>query len=402
MKKVAEKHNLVCLLHEKPFAGVNGSGKHNNWSLCTENGTNLLEPGISPKDNAQFLLFLSAVIRAVDTYQDILRVSVASAGNDHRLGANEAPPAIVSMFLGDELTGILEAISTGASFKEHNMADMEIGVQCLPRLPKDNNDRNRTSPFAFTGNKFEFRMLGSSASIACTNTIINTTVAESLDYFATELENSADINITLTKLIKDNFIEHKRIIFNGNNYTQEWVAEASKRGLSNLNNAAVALPTYSSEKSFELFDKYKIYTRQEVVARMEILQENYSKIVNIEAYTALEMIRKQICPAVSLYCKELALTALNKKAININNDAEMKVLKILSNDNIALLNKADELDKLLIDVKGITSLTENTKFFNDRICIMLKMMRVLADEMECNTARDYWPFPTYGELMFNI
>lgn len=402
MKKVAEKHNLVCLLHEKPFAGVNGSGKHNNWSLSTDNGANLLEPGISPKDNAQFLLFLSAVIRAVDIYQDILKVSVSSAGNDHRLGSNEAPPAIVSMFLGNELTGILEAIAMGKKYNEHNMADMEIGLQCLPRLPKDNTDRNRTSPFAFTGNKFEFRMLGSSASIACTNIIINTIVAESLDYFATKLENSSNLNSALNKLIKDNYLEHRRIIFNGNNYSAEWTAEAKRRGLSNLNNTAVTLPTYASEKSIALFEKYKIYTSQEVIARMEILQENYCKVLNIEALTALEMVKKEICPAVSLYCKQLSETAKNKKQLGVNADAEMKVLNKLSENNIALLNKTDELDIFMNRAKNTTNLEESALFFTDKILNVMKEMRVLADEMELNMCNSYWPFPTYGELMFSI
>ncbi|HKL73853.1 MAG TPA: glutamine synthetase III [Clostridia bacterium] len=402
MKKIAEKHNLVCLLHEKPFAGVNGSGKHNNWSLSTDSGANLLEPGISPKDNAQFLLFVSAVIRAVDIYQDILRVSVTSAGNDHRLGGNEAPPAIISMFLGDELTGILEAISKGTCYKEHNMADMEIGVQCLPRLPKDNTDRNRTSPFAFTGNKFEFRMLGSSASIACTNTILNTIVAESLDFFATELENCSDVNTTLNSLIKENYLLHKRIVFNGNNYSEEWKKEASKRGLSNLISTATALPTYSSEKSISLFDKYKIYSKEEVTARMEILQANYSKTINIEAHTALEMVRKQIIPAVSLYCKELATAVFYKKEINVSYDAEMKVLEHLSLNNSALLEKSEQLEKLLSEVKGINNLEENTKFFNDNVCSIMNEIRTIADKMETYTARTYWPFPTYGDLMFCI
>lgn len=402
MKKVAEKHGLVCLLHEKPFAGVNGSGKHNNWSLSTDTGANLLEPGISPKDNAQFLLFLSAVIRAVDIYQDILRVSASGAGNDHRLGANEAPPAIISMFLGNELTCILDAIATGTSYNKHDMSEMEIGVQCLPRLPKDNTDRNRTSPFAFTGNKFEFRMLGSSQSIACTNTILNTIVAESLDYFATELENCSDLTATLNRLIKENYLEHKRIIFNGNNYSAEWVEEAKKRGLSNLSSTAAALPTYGSEKSVALFEKYKVYSREEVIARMEILEENYAKTVNIEALTTLEMARKQISPAVSLYCKELAEAAYYKRAVGINSDAETKVLEILSKDNKALLDKADELEKLLAEVKLIANRTESIKFFNDKVCPKMSEMRVIADEMENHTSRAYWPFPTYGDLMFSI
>lgn len=400
MKKLAEKHNLVCLLHEKPFAGVNGSGKHNNWSLTTDTGINLLEPGISPRDNAQFLLFLSAVIRAVDLHQDLIRVSAASAGNDHRLGGDEAPPAILSMFLGNELTNILEAIANETSYKELDMAEMKIGVQCLPNFPKDNTDRNRTSPFAFTGNKFEFRMLGSNASIACTNTILNTIVAESLDYFATILENSENVTVALNEIIKENYLKHKRIIFNGNNYSDEWVKEAAKRKLLNLDNTPDALAMYSREENVALFEKYKVYKQQEVVAREEILEENFSKIVNIEALTMLELARKKIAPSVSLFCKDLSITACNKRQLSIDAEAEISVLKKLSELNTKMLKDCEELDAALSKAKTITDYVKNAKYYHNEIRPIMNKIRKSADEMELNCAKSYWPLPSYGDLMF--
>ncbi len=402
MKKVADRHGLVCLLHEKPFAGVNGSGKHNNWSMATDTGLNLLEPGVSPKDNAQFLLFLSAVIRAVDIYQDILRVSVSSAGNDHRLGANEAPPAIISIFLGDELNNILCSIASGCDYTQKNRDEFEIGVETLPRFPKDTTDRNRTSPLAFTGNKFEFRMLGSSASIACTNTIINTIVAESLDHFATILENSDNFTETLNVLIKENYKEHSRIIFNGNNYSQEWVEEAKRRGLSNLASSAEAFPTYCHQKSVDLFSKYKIYTPQELTSRMEILQENYSKVITIEALTMVEMANKQIAPAVSSYCKNLSDTAVNKKTLGINAEAELIVLRQLSELNAKFIKGAADLSEKIAVAKNIHNTKELSFYCAETIVPAMKEIRVIADEMELHTAREFWPFPTYGDLMFNI
>lgn len=402
MKKVADRHGLVCLLHEKPFAGVNGSGKHNNWSMSTESGINLLEPGISPKDNAQFLLFLSAVIRAVDTYQDILRVSVSSAGNDHRLGANEAPPAIISIFLGEELSDILCSIANGCDYKQKRLDEFEIGVETLPRFPKDTTDRNRTSPLAFTGNKFEFRMLGSSASISCTNTIINTIVAESLDYFASILEKCDNFTETLNVLIKENYKEHSRIIFNGNNYSKEWIEEAKNRGLSNLTSSAEAYPTYCHQKSVDLFSKYKIYTPQELASRMEILQENYSKVITIEALTMVEMANKQIAPAVSSYCKSLSETAVNKKTLGIDATAEMTVLRRLSKLNAEFVNDVAKLSEILSESKDIHNAKDLSFYCAEKIIPSMKEIRALADEMELHTAREYWPFPTYGDLMFNI
>lgn len=402
MKKVADRHGFVCLLHEKPFAGVNGSGKHNNWSMSTETGVNLLEPGSSPKDNAQFLLFLSAVIRAVDIYQDILRVSVSSAGNDHRLGSNEAPPAIISIFLGDELNNILNCIANGCEYKQKSLDDFEIGVESLPHFPRDTTDRNRTSPFAFTGNKFEFRMLGSSASISCTNTIINTIVSESMDYFATELEKAENFTETLNILIKENYKAHSRIIFNGNNYSQEWRDEAKKRGLSNFVSSASAYPAYGEEKSVNLFAKYKIFTKQEIISRMEILQENYTKVISIEALTMVEMANKQIAPAVSAYCNTLSTTALNKKNLGVNADAELVVLNKLSELNAKFLQLTNELNELIAKSKEVVGVKALSFFCNDFIVPAMTKMRAVADEMELHTARDYWPFPTYGDLMYTI
>lgn len=402
MKKVADKHDFVCLLHEKPFAQVNGSGKHNNWSMCTDSGLNLLEPGCSPKDNAQFLLFLSAVIRAVDIYQDILRVSVSSAGNDHRLGANEAPPSIISIFLGDELTEILNSIANGHEYKEKRLDDFEIGVESLPHFPKDTTDRNRTSPFAFTGNKFEFRMLGSSASISCTNTIINTIVSESMDYFATKLEQSDNFTDALNVLIKENYKEHSRIIFNGNNYSKEWKEEAKARGLSNFSSSAMAYPSYSSDKSVNLFAKYKIFTKQEIISRMEILQENYSRVITIEALTMVDIANKQIAPSVSSYCSKLSATALNKKQLGVNCEAELSVLNKLSALNAQFLVAIEELNNLITKSKAVSGITEHTYFCNDYIIPAMEKAREYADEMELYTAKDCWAFPTYGDLMYNI
>ncbi|MFA6866374.1 MAG: glutamine synthetase III [Clostridia bacterium] len=400
MKKLAEKHNLVCLLHEKPFNGVNGSGKHNNWSLTTDTGINLLEPGISPRDNAQFLIFLSAVIRSVDLHQDLLRVSASSAGNDHRLGGDEAPPAIISMFLGDELTNILEAIASETVYKELDMAEMKIGVQCLPNFPKDNTDRNRTSPFAFTGNKFEFRMLGSNASIACTNIILNTIVAESLEYFANILEKSDDITATLNKIIKDNYIAHSRIVFNGNNYSDEWIAEAHKRKLLNLTHTTDALAIYASDINIALFGKYKIYNKEEVIARKEILEETFSKTINIEALTTLEIAKKQIAPAVSMFSKELSSAAINKMNLHINSDAEIIVLNILSDNNTLVIRGCQELEIALEKAKSFVDTGSNAKYYNDIIRPIMNKIRESADIMELNCAKSYWPLPSYGDLMF--
>lgn len=404
MKKVAARHGLVCLLHEKPFAGVNGSGKHNNWSISTDTGINLLDPGVSPQDNAQFLLFLTAVIKAVDEYQDLLRISVASAGNDHRLGANEAPPAIVSIFLGDELTAILESIENGSPYNKKGESEIEIGVSVLPRFPRDTTDRNRTSPFAFTGNKFEFRMLGSSFSVSGPNVVLNTIVAESLSQFADVLENTDDFNGTLNDLIKSTIKEHKRIIFNGNNYSDEWVAEAEKRGLLNLKSTVDALPYLISDKNMKLFAKHKIYTEAEVYSRYEILLETYCKTLNIEALTMLDMVKKEIIPAVCSYIKDLSQGALNKKAISpdINCELEEKLISKLSSLSSCLYNKMDELDNALLGVKDYSDLGDCARYYREIVFSAMQSLRAVADEIEMLVGKDYWPYPTYGELLFSV
>ena len=404
MKKVARKHGMVCLLHEKPYAVVNGSGKHNNWALSTSEGVNLLEPGDSPKENAQFLLFLTAVIKAVDEYQDLLRICAASAGNDHRLGANEAPPAIVSMFLGDELTAILDAIVSGDEYKDKKAKDMEIGVHVLPKFPKDTTDRNRTSPFAFTGNKFEFRMLGSSESIACANYILNTIVAEELSKFADELESADDFKLVLNKLIKRTIKEHKRIIFNGNNYSDEWVKEAEKRGLLNLKTTPEALSHFTDKKNIDLFTKHGIFTETEIKSRQEILYENYSKVINIEALTMAEMARKEILPAVNENIYDLTETAINKKNLSdkLSNAYELKVVSKLSVLSDKLYTKIDALEKRVNEVKKISDIEKNALAYKDKVVPAMAELRQIADELEVNTGLKYWPYPTYGELLFKI
>lgn len=405
MKKIALKHNLVCLLNEKPFAGVNGSGKHNNWSISTDDGINLLEPGKTPYDNAQFLTFLCAVIRAVDEYQDLLRVSVASAGNDHRLGANEAPPAIVSMFIGDQLEEILEAIENDEDYADRKKEKMEVGVHVLPIFTKDRTDRNRTSPFAFTGNKFEFRMLGSSASISGPNVVLNTIVAEILEQFADELEGAEDFEKALHSLLKKTIKEHKRIIFNGNNYSDEWVEEAERRGLYNLKNTPEAIPYFVSEKNIKLFTKHGIYTEAELCSRCEILLENYAKIVNIEALTMIDMIKKDIIPAVSGYTQTLADTALSKKSLSgaINTDVEEHLTEKLSNLISCLYKSTEKLEESLLDAKNLEKDVEAyAKFYHDTVFANMQEARAIADEMEVNTAHEFWPYPTYSELLFNI
>ena len=383
MKKIASRHGMACLLHEKPFDGVNGSGKHNNWSMSTDTGENLLEPGDTPEDNAQFLLFLVAVLKAVDDYQDLLRVSVASAGNDHRLGANEAPPAIVSVFLGEELDGILTAIAEDRTYSKRARCDYEIGVSSLPKFKKDTTDRNRTSPFAFTGNKFEFRMLGSSFSIAGPNIILNTIVAESLDQFADELEGAEDFMAAVKALIKKTFIAHKRIVFNGNGYSDEWVKEAEKRGLLNLQSSPEALPYFRTAKNIALFEKHGIFSALEVESRTDILLENYSKVLNIEALTMIDMMAKDIMPAVTTYIKELSDTAISAKAVGIDAKTQVAVAKKLS-DLCAVGYK--QLDTLKTKVHKAETMA----------------LRKTADDMEVNTAEKYWPFPTYGDILFSI
>lgn len=403
MQKVAKKHGMVCLLHEKPFAGVNGSGKHNNWSISTDTGINLLEPGETPYDNAQFLLFLVAVIKAVDEYQDLLRISAASAGNDHRLGANEAPPAIVSIFLGDELKEILDAIEKDASYDAKEKVQMKIGVHVIPKFPKDTTDRNRTSPFAFTGNKFEFRMVGSSASIAEANIMLNTAVAEELKQFADVLENSKYFTEDLHDLIKKTIAEHKRIIFNGNGYNDEWVQEAKKRGLLNLKSTPECLPYLLKEKNIKLFTAHKVLSETEIKSRYEIMLENYIKTINIEALTMVDMVNKDILPAISKYIGILARTETERKLVLPNYEDSFEKTKIenLSSIEKCIYEKVEELEKLLIKADFSTSL-KAAEYYRFKVFTQMQSLRVDVDMAERNTATEYWPYPTYGELLFGV
>ena len=402
MKKVADRHNLVCLLHEKPFEGVNGSGKHNNWSLSTNTGENLLEPGSTPSSNAQFLLFLTAVIKGVDEYQDLLRISVASAGNDHRLGANEAPPAIVSMFVGDELYAILNAIESGTNYTDVKKTMMSVGVSTLPRIPKDNTDRNRTSPFAFTGNKFEFRMLGSTFNIACTNVMLNTIVAEELCQFADELEKAGDFDTALMLLIQREVKAHKRIIFNGNGYDAKGVEEAEKRGLMNLKTTPDALPHYTDEKNLKLFTKHKIYTEVEIASRKEILLEEYSKTINIEALTMIDMLKKNIIPDCIAYNKKLVDAATAKKNIGISADLEIKQADDISEKTTLLAQKEQELEKALECVPNLEECEKAAKYYGSVVIEKMKETRAIADELEMMVAEKYWSIPTYGKILYYV
>lgn len=404
MKKVADNHGLTCILHEKPFAGVNGSGKHNNWSLATDTGVNLLEPGDSPAENAQFLLFLMAIIKGVDEYQDLLRVSVASAANDHRLGANEAPPAIVSIFLGEELTAILESLENGHAYDRKAKQELEIGVSVLPKFPKDATDRNRTSPFAFTGNKFEFRMLGSAFSIAGPNFVLNTIIAEELSQFADRLEKAKDFNKTLQELIKETVTNHKRIIFNGNNYSEEWVREAERRGLLNLKSTVDALPYFISDKNIKLFTKHKVLSESEMHSRFEIQMENYCKTLNIEALTMLEMVRKDIIPAVCSYLKALSDTALSKKALapGVSCELEQDLVSKLSSLSEALNKNAKKLEDALLGVKNQDALLAKGQYYQNVIFPTMQELREVADEIETLVGEEYWPYPTYGQLLYSV
>ena len=401
MQKVAKRHGLACLIHEKPFAGVNGSGKHNNWSISTNTGVNLLEPGDTPHENAQFLLFLVAVIKAVDDYQELLRVSVATAGNDHRLGANEAPPAVVSMFVGEELEGILEAIEKDEPYDTKEKDVMKVGVHVLPRFTKDTTDRNRTSPFAFTGNKFEFRMPGSALSISGPNVVLNTAVAEELRQFADELEEAADFNSALHELIKKTIREHKRIIFNGNGYDDEWLEEAARRGLANLRTTPDALPAFISEKSVSLFQTHKVFTKEEIEARYEILLENYCKVLSIEANTMLDMARREILPAASEYSSSLASAAVTKKTMNPAAAVgyEEKTSLRISDLTSDMLTKAEELEDELMKAKSCGDTTEEAVYFKDHVLPAMNALRIDGDALETVTSREYWPYPTYGEML---
>ena len=405
MQKVAAKHGLVCLLHEKPFAGVNGSGKHNNWSIATDTGVNLLSPGETPYENAQFLLFLVAVIQAVDDYQGLLRAAVATAGNDHRLGANEAPPAVISVFLGDELTGILEAIETDTAYCGVEKKKMKLGVDVLPRFLRDTTDRNRTSPFAFTGNKFEFRMLGSSNSIACANIMLNTTVAESLRLFADELEGASDLNAALHDLIQRTIKEHKRIIFNGNGYDDAWIKEATeKRGLLNLRTTPDAIAMLLHKENIDMLVAHKVYTESELRSRYEIQLENYCKTVRIEALTMVDMARKEILPAVEDYVSDLAAAAAKKKTVDADLPCgyETKQLRRLSALVDTIDGRVDALEEKLVKLDTLHDLAEEAAFIRDVLIPGMGELRAAADEAETRTAATYWPFPTYGDLLFGV
>ena len=405
MQKVAAKHGLVCLLHEKPFAGVNGSGKHNNWSISTDAGVNLLSPGETPYENAQFLLFLCAVIKAVDDYQDLLRISVATAGNDHRLGANEAPPAVVSIFLGDELNAVLEAIETDTPYSGAEKTQMKLGVNVLPKFNRDTTDRNRTSPFAFTGNKFEFRMLGSSNSIACANIMLNSAVAEALKIYADRLEEAEDFEASLHEMIKKTIKDHKHIIFNGNGYDDSWIKEATEnRGLLNYRTTADCMPHLLDKKNVDMLTSHKVFSDAELKSRYEIMLENYCKTIIIEANTMVDMAKTQIAPAVAAYAKEVAKTATTKKALDstIACSYETGLVKRLSalTDRIAI--KADELENALLDLHTAEDIGTEANAIRDTILAKMGELRVPCDEAETLTAKTYWPMPTYADLLFGV
>ena len=405
MQKVAAKHGLVCLLHEKPFAGVNGSGKHNNWSLATDKGVNLLSPGETPYENAQFLLFLCAVIKAVDDYQDLLRLSVATAGNDHRLGANEAPPAVVSIFLGDELNGVLEAIENDPPYAGTEKTQMKLGVNVLPKFNRDTTDRNRTSPFAFTGNKFEFRMLGSSNSIACANIMLNSAVAESLKIYADRLEKAEDFESALHEMIRKTIKDHKHIIFNGNGYDDTWIKEATeKRGLLNYRTTPDCMPHLLDEKNVRMLTSHKVFSEAELKSRCEIMLDNYCKTVLIEANTMIDMAKTEIAPAVSEYVLELAKTAAAKKAAesSISCNYETGLLKKLAILEDQIMIKAEELEDAVLKVQDITDITEESCMIRDRVLSKMGELRIACDSAETMTAKKFWPFPTYGDLLFSV
>lgn len=405
MKKVALRHGLVCLLHEKPFAGVNGSGKHNNWSISTDTGVNLLTPGDTPHENAQFLLFLCAVIKAVDDYQDLLRISAATAGNDHRLGANEAPPAVVSIFLGDELSAILEAIEKDIPYNAAEKSQMKLGVDILPKFAKDATDRNRTSPFAFTGNKFEFRMLGSSNSIACTNMMLNSAVAESLKIYADRLEGAEDFDTALHNMIKKTIKDHKRIIFNGNGYDDAWIKEATvNRGLLNYRTTPDCMPHLLDKKNVDMLTSHKVFSKAELESRCEIMLDNYCKTVIIEANTMVDMARKQILPAVENYARDVASAGIAKKTFDPETvcNYETKLVKKLSLLTDQIEMKTDDLEDAVMKVKEISDVKEEGYAIRDNILSKMSELRAVADEAETLTAESYWPFPTYGELLFGV
>ena len=405
MQKVARKHGMVCLLHEKPFAGVNGSGKHNNWSMATDNGSNLLSPGDTPYENAQFLVFLCAVIKAVDDYQDLLRLSVATAGNDHRLGANEAPPAIISVFLGDELSAILDAIKNDTPYVGKEKEVLKLGVHSLPRFSKDTTDRNRTSPFAFTGNKFEFRSLGSSNSIACCNIMLNAAVAESLKQFADKLEGASDFEGELHELIKDTIKEHERILFNGNGYTDEWVEEATRvRGLLNLRTTADAMPHLLDQKNVEMLTAHKVFTQTELNSRCEIMLENYCKSVNIEGHTMVDMVRKNYLPAIEGYLCRLAKTTSLMKSVsdNVKCNYEITTMERLSGLTDYILERVKDLEEALEKLKGQEDIIKTSELIRDDVLPKMEHLRKHVDEAEMLMPEASWPFPSYGKILFSV
>lgn len=405
MKKVAERHGLVCLLHEKPFAGVNGSGKHNNWSISTNTGENLLDPGKTPENNLQFQLFLAAVVKAVHEYQDLLRITVASAGNDHRLGANEAPPAIISMYLGDDLGELVDSIINDREYVSKGKQKMRTGVDVLPDFMKDTSDRNRTSPFAFTGNKFEFRALGSSLNIACPNYMLNTMVAEELSEFYDELKDADDMDAAIKALVKKVFTEHQNIIFNGNNYAPEWVEEAERRGLLNLKSLPDAMEHFLDKKNIDLFVKNKICSADEIRARYEIELESYSKQINIEALTMIDMAKKNILPAVTSYVRDLTDTALAKKALSdaIPTSVEKDLITSLSNKLVCFSKKTAELEEAVIKASDYSDDNlKYAKYYRETVFALMQELRAVGDAMETETASEYWPYPSYGELLFGV
>ncbi len=405
MKKVAERHGLVCLLHEKPFAGVNGSGKHNNWSISTNTGENLLDPGKAPENNLQFQLFLAAVVKAIHEYQDLLRITVASAGNDHRLGANEAPPAIISMYLGDDLGELVDSIINDREYVSKGKQKMKTGVDVLPDFMKDTSDRNRTSPFAFTGNKFEFRALGSSLNIACPNYMLNTMVAEELSEFYDELKDADDLDAAIKALVKKVFTEHQNIIFNGNNYAPEWVEEAERRGLLNLKSLPDAMEHFLDKKNVDLFVKNKICSADEIRARYEIELESYSKQINIEALTMIDMAKKNILPAVTSYVRDLTDTALAKKALSdaIPTSVEEDLITSLSNKLVCFSKKTAELEEAVIKASDYSDDNlKYAKYYREVVFALMQELRAVGDAMETETASEYWPYPSYGELLFGV
>ena len=405
MRKVAKRHNLTCLLHEKPFAGVNGSGKHNNWSLTTDTGVNLLEPGDTPSENAQFLTFLCAVIKAIDTYQDLLRITVASSGNDHRLGANEAPPAIVSMYIGDELEGILNALERGETADKVKHTSINIGSDILPSIPRDTSDRNRTSPFAFTGNKFEFRMPGSHQSVSGSNAILNTIVAETLSEFADILEQAKDFQAELNNLIRTTITKHKRIIFNGNGYDDSWPVEAHARGLSNYRSASEAIPHLLDRHNIDVLEKHKVYSETELRSRCEILMESYCKQVNIEALVMIEMVRCEMLPSVIEFTKTLADAIISKKAAsaNVACAAEISLLERISALSDCLYKNCESLDHSVIGAKEMSKdLSVLSRYYREIVFARMNELRAVADELETLVSKEQWPFPSYGRILYRV